>query len=137
MKLRNAAYLAMFLHFARKTVRKLIPDIRQNDRRYLAIYPFTRESAIVGSFRTKGQAEKFRFLLKQHVRCQIEIECLDDWKGHAAYYKFKSVFDFTGNPDHWPDVPNFAATHGQSRETTEPTEANQVLMRHMMRNKYR
>lgn len=129
MKLRNAAYLAMFLHFARKTASKLNPDSRQNDRRYLAIYPFTRESAIVGSFRTKEQAVKFRFLLKQHVRCQIEIECLDDWQGHSAYYKFKSVFDFTGCADHWPDVPNFAATHGQSRETTDPTEANEVMNR--------
>lgn len=133
MKLKNAAYLAMFLHFARKTASKLNPDSRQNDRRYLAIYPFANESAIVGSFRTKEQAVKFRFLLKQHVRCQIEIECLDDWQGHSAYYKFKSVFDFTGNPDHWPDVPNFAATHGQSRETTDPTEANKVLNRWMHR----
>lgn len=133
MKLRNAAYLTMFLHFARKTARKLNPDIRQNDRRYLAIYPFSNESAIVGSFRTREQADEFRCLLKQHVRCQIEIECLDDWKGYAVYYKLKSVFDFTGNPDHWPDVPNFAATHGQSRETTDPTEANKVLYRWMHR----
>ena len=126
MKLSNAAYLAMFLHFARKTARKLNPDIRQNDRRFLAIYPYEKDSAIVGSFRTKEQAEKFRFLLKQHVRCQIEIECLDDWKGHTVYHKLKSVFDFTGNPDHWPTVPTFAATHGQSRATTDPTEANLV-----------
>lgn len=133
MKLRNAAYLAMFLHFARKTASKLNPDIQQNDRRYLAIYPFTNMSAIVGSFRTKEQAEKFRFLLKQHVRCQTEIECLDDWQGHSVYHKLTSVFDFTGNPYHWPDVPNFAATHGQSRETTDPTEANKVLKRWMHR----
>lgn len=129
MKLRNAAYLAMFLHFARKTARKLNPDSRQNDRRYLAIYPFSNESAIVGSFRTREQAVQFSFLLKQHVRCQIEIECLDDWQGHAVYHNLKSVFDFIGNPDHWPDVPNFAATHGQSLETTDPTEANEVLHR--------
>lgn len=129
MTISNAAYLAMFLHFARKTASKLNPDIRQNDRRYLAIYPFSNESAIVGSFRTREQADEFRCLLRKHVRCQIEIECLDNWKGHAAYYKFTSVFDFTGNPDHWPDVPNFAATHGQSRETTDPTEANKVLHR--------
>lgn len=133
MKLRNAAYLAMFLHFARKTASKLIPDIRKNDRRYLAIYPYLKDSAIVGSFRTKEQAIKFRFLLKQHVRCQIEIECLDDWQGHSIYHTLYSVFDFTGNPDHWPGVPNFAATHGQSRETTDPTEANQVMKRWMHR----
>ena len=129
MKLRNAAYLALFLHFARKTISKMTPDSDGRPGRWIAIYPYANDSAIVGSFSTQQQAEDFRSRLLDYVHCQIEIECLDNWKGRSIYYKFKSVFDFRGSSDHWPQVPDFAARHGQNRNTTDPTEANLVLKR--------
>lgn len=129
MKLRNAAYLAMFLYFARKTISKMSPDSTGRTGRWIAIYPYANESAIVGSFNTQQKAEEFKKRLREYVRCRIDIECLDDWKGHSTYYKFKSVFDFMGCIDHWPQVPHFAESHGQNRMTTDPTEANEVMNR--------
>ena len=129
MKLRNAAYLAIFLHFARKTFRKMSPESAGRPGRWLAIYPYSLSSAIVGSFHTQQQAEDFRRRLREHIRCQITTECLDDWKGKEIYGRIMSVFDFRGNDEHWPQVPDFAARHGQNRITTDPTEANAVLTR--------
>lgn len=129
MKLRNASYLAIVLHFARKTISKMTPDSPGRTGRWIAIYPYPQASAIVGSFSSLAEAESFRRRLTEFVKCKIVIECLDSWKGHTAYWKLYSVFDFTGNPTHFPQVADFAEACGQSRETTDPTEANLVLKR--------
>ena len=133
---RQAAYAAIALNFLRKTIRKVSQGRPGEGRpRFVVVYPYVPESAIVGSFPSREEAELFADRLMRYSGCSLNVEDLDDWQEISCYDQaLYSAFRFQGNTDHWDRVMQFIDGHGQTPETTDPEAPTRARRMYMLRH---
>lgn len=81
----NAAYAAIFLYFARKTYRKLDPNIRRSRPRYVASLPFQNYNVIVGS--SNRLCDLVAMVNEYAGKRNVVVEIIDSYRLHSVIVK--------------------------------------------------